>query len=140
VSVTVYVPRDAAAKAMGADVVTAAIAGQAEARGLSVRIVRNGSRGLLWLEPLVEVQTPAGRIAYGPVSLDDVPSLFDAGWLAGAPHPLRLGPTEQIPQLKRQQRLIFARCGLDAPLAPVPWRGLKAALEMIAVLNNARKS
>jgi len=129
-SVTVYVPRDAAAKAMGADVVTAAIAGQADSRGLSVNIVRNGSRGLLWLEPLVEVQTPAGRIAYGPVSLDDVPSLFDAGWFAGAPHPLRLGPTEEIPQLKRQQRLIFARCGLDAPLAPVPWRGLKAALEM----------
>ena len=129
-SVTVYVPRDAAAKAMGADVVTAAIAGQADSRGLSVNIVRNGSRGLLWLEPLVEVQTPAGRIAYGPVSLDDVPSLFEAGWLSGATHPLRLGPTEEIPQLKRQQRLIFARCGLDAPLAPVPWRGLKAALEM----------
>jgi formate dehydrogenase iron-sulfur subunit len=129
-SVTVYVPRDAAAKAMGADVVTAAIAGQADSRGLSVNIVRNGSRGLLWLEPLVEVQTPAGRIAYGPVSLDDVPSLFDAGWLAGAAHPLRLGPTEEIPQLKRQRRLSFARCGLDAPLAPVPWLGLRAALEL----------
>ena len=84
-SVTVYVPLDAAAKAMGADVVTAAIAGQADSRGLSVNIVRNGSRGLLWLEPLVEVQTPAGRIAYGPVSLDDVPSLFDAGWLDAEP-------------------------------------------------------
>ena len=129
-SVTVYVPRDAAAKAMGADVVTAAIAGQAEARGLSVRIVRNGSRGLLWLEPLVEVQTAAGRIAYGPVSLADVPSLFEAGWLDGAAHPLRLGPTEEIPQLKRQRRLTFRRCGLDAPLAPVPWLGLETALEM----------
>jgi formate dehydrogenase iron-sulfur subunit len=129
-SVTVYVPRDAAAKAMGADIVTAAIAGQADARGLPLNIVRNGSRGLLWLEPLVEVQTPAGRIAYGPVSLGDVPALFDAGWLEGGAHPLCLGPTEEIPQLQRQQRLIFARCGLDAPLAPVPWRGLKAALEM----------
>ena len=129
-SVTVYVPRDAAAKAMGADLVTAAIAGQADARGLPVGIVRNGSRGLLWLEPLVEVQTPAGRIAYGPVGLDDVASLFDAGWLEGAAHPLRLGPTEEMPQLRRQQRRVFDRCGLDAPLAPVPWLGLKAALEM----------
>jgi formate dehydrogenase iron-sulfur subunit len=127
-SVTVYVPRDAAAIAMDADVVAAAIAGQAGARGLPVTVVRNGSRGLTWLEPMVEVQTPAGRVAYGPVTPDDVRTLFDAGWLEGGAHPLRLGPTEEMPAFKRQQRLTFARCGLDDPIAPVPWTGLKNAL------------
>jgi formate dehydrogenase iron-sulfur subunit len=127
-SVTVYVPRDAAAIAMDADVVAAAIAGQAGARGLPVTVVRNGSRGLTWLEPMIEVQTPAGRVAYGPVTPDDVRTLFDADWLEGGAHPLRLGPTEEIPAFKRQQRLTFARCGLDDPIAPVPWTGLKNAL------------
>src|SRR5574341_1560426 len=129
-SVTIYVPRDVAALAMDADVVAAAIAGQAASRGLAVNIVRNGSRGLHWLEPMVEVQTPAGRIAYGPVGVGAVRSLFDAGWLEGGAHPLRLGLTEEIQQFKRQQRLTFARCGLGDPLAPVPWTGLKTAFEM----------
>ena len=128
-SVTVYVPRDASALAMDADVVAAAIAGQAGARGLSVKLVRNGSRGLTWLEPLVEVQTSAGRIAYGPVTPDDVRTLFDAGWLDGGAHPLRLGPTEEIPAFKRQQRLTFERVGLGDPIAPVPWAGLRKALD-----------
>ena len=79
----VYVPRDAAALAVGADEVAAALQAQCAARGVAVQIVRNGSRGLFWLEPLVEVDTPAGRIAYGPVAVDDVPALFDAGLLHG---------------------------------------------------------
>jgi formate dehydrogenase iron-sulfur subunit len=128
-SVTVYVPRDASALAMDADVVAAAIAGQAGARGLAVKVVRNGSRGLTWLEPLVEVQTASGRIAYGLVTPDDVRTLFDAGFLEGGAHPLRVGPTEEIPAFKRQQRLTFERVGLDDPIAPVPWTGLKNALE-----------
>ncbi|MCB1427116.1 MAG: formate dehydrogenase, partial [Notoacmeibacter sp.] len=77
-TVTVYVPRDAAALALGADAVAAAVATQAKARGADVKIVRNGSRGMVWLEPLVEVETPAGRIAYGPVAAEDVAGLFDA--------------------------------------------------------------
>jgi formate dehydrogenase iron-sulfur subunit len=123
-STTVYVPRDAAALAAGADALAAAIE-----RLPDVKVVRNGSRGLLWLEPLVEVQTPAGRIAYGPVTLDDLPSLVAAGFLQGGAHALRLGAVEEIAQFKRQERLTFARCGLDDPLAPVPWAGLKKALE-----------
>jgi hypothetical protein len=91
------VPRDAAALAVDADAVAQAVAREAQRRGSDVAIVRNGSRGLLWLEPLVEVDTPAGRIAYGPVAAADVPALFDAGWLRGAPHPLRHGPTAEIP-------------------------------------------
>lgn len=124
---TVFVPRDAAALAVGADAVAAAIAVQAKARGQEIELVRNGSRGLLWLEPLVEVQTPAGRVAYGPVSATDVASLFTADFLQGGTHPLALGPTEAIPAFARQQRLTFARCGLGDPLAPVPWAGLQAA-------------
>ncbi|WP_157268718.1 NADH-ubiquinone oxidoreductase-F iron-sulfur binding region domain-containing protein [Azohydromonas aeria] len=125
---TVFVPADAAALAADADLVAAAIAAHARGSGQDVRIVRNGSRGLLWLEPLVEVQTATGRIAYSPVRAEDVGSLFEAGWLQGGAHALRLGAVEDIAQFKRQQRLTFARCGLDDPLADVPWSGLQAAL------------
>ena len=97
-STTVYVPRDAAALAAGADALAAAIERLAD-----VKVVRNGSRGLLWLEPLVEVQTPAGRIAYGPVTLDDLPSLVSAGFLQGNAHALRLGAVEELAQFKRQR-------------------------------------
>jgi len=127
--ITIYVSRDAAALAVGADAVAAALATQARERGVELQVVRNGSRGLLWLEPLVEVQTDARRIAYGPVQAEDVSALLDAGLLEGAAHALCLGPTEEIPEFRRQQRLSFARCGLDDPLAPVSWVGLKKALE-----------
>src|SRR3546814_20293744 len=88
-SITLFVPKDTAAIAVGADAVAQAIAREAASRKLSVNIVRNGSRGLLWLETLVEVDTPAGRVAYGPVEADDVHGLFEAGWLQGKPHALR---------------------------------------------------
>jgi formate dehydrogenase iron-sulfur subunit len=129
-TIKIYVSRDAAALAVGSDAVAAAIAAQACVRAADVQIERNGSRGLLWLEPLVEVESDAGRIAYGPVSAEDVPVLFDAGFLQGGAHALRLGPTEEIAEFRRQQRLTFARCGRGDPLAPVPWAGLKAALSI----------
>src|SRR3546814_1065439 len=93
--------------AVGAGAVGQAIAWEAASRKLSVNVVRNGSRGLLWLETLVEVDTPAGRVAYGPVEADDVPGLFEAGWLQGKPHALAHGLTEEIPYLKKQERLTF---------------------------------
>ena len=82
----VFVPIDAAALALGADEVAAAVQETAEARGIAVEIVRNGSRGMFWLEPMVEVETPQGRIAYGPIEASDVPGLFDAGFVEGGPH------------------------------------------------------
>src|SRR5258706_13673014 len=85
--------------------------------GNDVRIVRNGSRGMFWLEPLVEVATASGRIAYGPVAASDVAGLFEAGFTEGGAHPLRLGPTEEIPYLKNQERLTFARVGITDPLS-----------------------
>ena len=135
---TIFVPRDAAALSVGADAVAAAIRAEASKRGVPVRIVRNGSRGMLWLEPLVEVETSEGRVAYGPVSADDVPGLFDAGFLDGADHPLCHGPTEAIPYFAKQERLTFARCGIIDPLSVEDYRlhggfrGLERALAMTA--------
>jgi formate dehydrogenase iron-sulfur subunit len=133
---TVWVPRDASARSVGADEVADAIAAHAAAIGVEVRIVRNGSRGMLWLEPLVEVATDARRIAYGPVGVDDVASLFAAGFLAGGEHPLKHGATESIPYFAKQQRLTFARVGLIDPVSVAEYeahgglRGLRAALAL----------
>ncbi|MBV8501471.1 MAG: formate dehydrogenase [Paucibacter sp.] len=116
-SATVYIPCDSAARAVGADAVARVLSSEAARRGLDVQIIRNGSRGLMWLEPLVEVATPQGRIAYGPVESGDVATLLDAGLLQGGEHALKLGPTEEIPYLKKQQRLTFARMGVTDPLS-----------------------
>ena len=135
-SITCYVPCDSAALAVGADAVAAQIAAMAIQRGLDVQIIRNGSRGLMWLEPLVEVATPQGRVAYGPVAVDDVASLFDAGFLQGGAHALNLGVTDEIPYLKKQQRLTFARMGVTDPLslpdyvAHEGYAGLRKALSL----------
>lgn len=137
-SITVYVPRDSTALALGAHDVAAAIATEAQQRGIELRIVRNGSRGLFWLEPMVEVATEAGRVAYGPVGVDDVPALFDAGFMRGGVHPLALGLTDDMPYLKNQERLTFARVGITDPLslddylAHEGYAGLRAGLRMTA--------
>jgi formate dehydrogenase iron-sulfur subunit len=113
----IFVPGDAAAVAVGADAVAQAIWDAARQRGVAVDIVRNGSRGMFWLEPMVEVETQAGRIAYGPVDRADIPGLFEAGFLEGGAHSLRIGRPEEHPFLKRQTRLAFARCGITDPLS-----------------------
>jgi formate dehydrogenase iron-sulfur subunit len=133
---TVYVPRETTANALGAERVARAIAAEAAKRGERVTLVRNGSRGMCFLEPLVEVATPHGRVAYGPVGPEDVAGLFDAGFLAGGTHRLAHGPTEAISYLARQERLTFARAGivdplsLDDYLAHDGYRGLRNALAM----------
>ena len=96
---------------------------EAQRRGLAIDLVRNGSRGLFWLEPMVEVETPAGRVAYGPVAAGDVLGLFEAGFLEGGAHGLAHGPTEEIAYLKQQERLTFARCGITDPLSLEDYRG-----------------
>jgi formate dehydrogenase iron-sulfur subunit len=132
----VYVPRDAGALSMGAEAVARDIAAEAVLRGAQVEIVRNGSRGLYWLEPFVEVETSAGRVAYGPVGQDDVAGLFQADFLNGRSHRLFLGKPEEIPYLARQERLTFARVGITDPVsvedyeAHDGYRGLRRALEM----------
>jgi formate dehydrogenase iron-sulfur subunit len=135
-SVTLFVPCDSAALAAGADEVVDALHKEATARGVAIDVQRNSSRGMFWLEPLVEVVTPQGRMAYGPVAFEDVPSLFDADFLTGGKHALGLGLTDAIPYLAKQQRLTFARMGLTRPLslddyaAHGGWAGLKNAVAM----------
>ncbi|MGF7162796.1 formate dehydrogenase iron-sulfur subunit [Rhodoligotrophos appendicifer] len=136
-TVKIYVPQDSGALALGAEQVAGAIKQELAARGVDAILVRNGSRGLYWLEPMLEVETPTGRVAYGPVTAKDVPSLFQAGLLNGGPHPLSLGDPQEIPFLAKQTRLTFARCGVIDPLsieayeAHGGWRGLKAAIGMV---------
>ena len=135
-SITVYVPRDSTAIALGAHAVAAAIEAEAAKRQITIKLVRNGSRGIFWLEPLVEVATAAGRIAYGPVMPEDVASLFDADFLHGGAHALAQGLTEEIPFLKNQERLTFARVGITDPvslddyLAHEGFAGLRNALTL----------
>ncbi len=132
-SVKVYIPCDAAALSMGADDVAQAIAQQG---GHDVQIIRNGSRGMLYLEPLVEIETVKGRMAYGPVGVDDVEDLFAADFLNGGDHVLGHGLTEQIPYFANQDRLTFARVGVIDPLNLKEYErhgglsGLKKALKM----------
>jgi formate dehydrogenase iron-sulfur subunit len=133
---TVYIPKDSAALAVGADAVATQLAAECKARGLNVTIVRNGSRGLLWLETLLEVTTPAGRVAYGPVEASDIAALLDAGMLEGKAHALCHGLTDAMPYLAKQQRLTFARMGITDPLSLDDyathggWAGLKRALTL----------
>jgi len=132
----VYLPRDAGALAVGADEVAAALVAAAKRRSVPLDIVRTGSRGLYWLEPMLEVATPAARIAYGPVTARDADALLDAIVAGAGPHPLRLGPPDEFPFLKRQTRLTFARCGIVDPLSIDDYRahgglrGLEAALKL----------
>ena len=133
---TVFVPCDSASIAAGANEVADALQQQALARGIDIDVQRNSSYGLFWLEPLVEVVTAKGRMAYGPVTADDVASLFDAGFLNGATHALSQGLTQEIPYLAKQQRLTFARMGITRPLslddyaAHGGWVGLKNTVSM----------
>ncbi|MBK7947924.1 MAG: NAD(P)H-dependent oxidoreductase subunit E [Deltaproteobacteria bacterium] len=113
----VFVAGDSAARAVGADEVAEAIAAWARGHDTPVEIHRTSSRGAFWLEPLVEVETPAGRVGYGPVSLEALPALMAAGLLEGGAHPLALGPVEQLAYLAKQDRRLFARAGRTAPLS-----------------------
>jgi formate dehydrogenase iron-sulfur subunit len=135
-SVRIYVPSDSAALSVGAEEVARAVAQEAHRRGVDIAMVRNGSRGLFWLEPLVEVETEQGRVGYGPIDASEVASLFAAGFIKGAPHPKALGQIEDIPYLANQQRMVFARCGVADPLSLDDYRrhgglgGLSRALEI----------
>jgi formate dehydrogenase iron-sulfur subunit len=135
-SVRIYIPRDAAALALGADKVADAVARQIADRRIDAVIVRNGSRGMHWLEPLVEVEVAGERIGYGPVKTSDVASLFDAGMISGGDHRLCLGAVEKIAFLKQQTRLTFSRCGVIDPLSLADYEahgglcGLRLAVTM----------
>jgi len=132
-SVKIYIPRDSAALSVGAYDIAEGIKAQG---GDDVQIIATGSRGMLWLEPLVEVETPKGRVAYGPVQPEDVKSLFEAGFLSGGDHKLSHGLTESIPYFAKQDRLTFARVGVIDRLSLEDYeahgglKGLRKALSM----------
>jgi formate dehydrogenase iron-sulfur subunit len=114
---TLYIPRETTALAKGADRIAQLAQAEAQQRQVDLKIVRNGSRGLSWLEPLIEVDTESGRIAYGSVTAESVKELFDTDFLSGnAIHETHLGLTEDIPYLKNQQRLTFSRAGIIDPV------------------------
>ena len=144
----IFVPGDAGALAVGADAVADAIRAAAAERGLPVEIVRNGSRGATFLEPLVELATPSGRIGFGPVAAEDVPALVAAGLFEGRGERLRLGPADDIPFLRSQTRFTFARCGIVDPASLADyaahggWQGLEAAAAMApaAIVDRVAKS
>lgn len=147
-AIRIFVPIDAAALSVGAEAVANAIAKEVQTRGITVEIVRNGSRGMLWLEPMVEVETPEGRIAYGPVTPKDVAALFEAGFHKGDAHALRLGLVDELDWLKRQQRLTFERVGVTDPLSLADYRvydglkGLEKALSLMGaeIVEEVRES
>lgn len=130
----VWLPRDAAALALGADEVADALLHAAQARGIDLTLVRNGSRGMIWLEPLLEIETPEGRIGFGPVTPADIAAILDAP----NSHPKALGLVEALPWMARQTRLTFARCGVIDPLSLAEYEahgglsGLRRALGMDA--------
>jgi formate dehydrogenase iron-sulfur subunit len=134
--VIVYVPSDSAATSVGANDVADALVRAAESTGHRIEVIRNGTRGMLWLEPLVEVVTPQGRVGYGPVGADDVDDLIAGGMLEGAEHPLRVGVVDELPWLTSQNRFTFARVGVTDPLSPEDYvqhgglAGLRRALQM----------
>ena len=144
----IYVPGDTTACALGADVVAELIAAGADGRGIAIELVRNGSRGAFWLEPLVEVETESGRFAFGPVQPQDVPGLFESGFPGEADHPLSLGPVNGIDWLASQQRLTFARAGWIDPVSLDDYRsaggykGLEKALQMSsqAIVDEIKES
>ena len=116
-SARIYVPRETAAISVGADDVALAIARQAKETGASIELIRNGSWGATWLEPLVEVVVDDKRIAYGNVEPADIAGMFEAGLLTGGEHARRIGPVDEIPYLIKQDRWTFWRCGLINPLS-----------------------
>lgn len=136
--IKVFVPKDTTACALGADEVAESIVAGAVGRGIEIDLVRNGSRGAFWLEPLVEIETDSGRMAFGPVTQADVPGLFEAGFPGPADHLLALGPVDSIDWLASQQRLTFYRAGWIDPVSLDDYRsmggykGLQRALDMSA--------
>ncbi|MER9433927.1 NADH-quinone oxidoreductase subunit NuoF [Mesorhizobium sp. M0618] len=136
----IYIPGDSGALALGAEKVAKAIAGELAERGIEAKIVRNGSRGAYFLEPMVEVATANGRIAYGPVKPSDVKSLFDSGFLTGGHHKRWLGTPDKIPFLAKQTRLTFARCGVTDPLSLESYKkhgGLNGLTNALALTSAA---
>jgi formate dehydrogenase iron-sulfur subunit len=135
-------PKDAAALALGADRVADALRQSAAKNGIDLQLTRTGSRGLFWLEPMLEIETDEGWRAFGPLAPEDADAIF------GGTSAKALDNIDDHPWLKRQTRLIFARCGQIDPASLEDYRkarglaGLKRAIEIgpAAILEEITKS
>ncbi len=134
-SCKIFIPRDSSAIALGSDDVFDSIENKIKNLNLDIKIIRNGSRGIYWLEPLVEVEINGERFAYGPVSVEDIDSLFNAHFFKGGIHRLYLGKTEEIPFLKNQERLTFSRIGITDPLSLSDYESHEGFIGLRKVLN-----
>lgn len=117
-NIIVYIPQDTLSIALGADELAQQVEKWASKHKAEIQIVRNGSRGLYWLEPLLEIDSGDGvRLAYGPMDQEALAQLLETtDWHLGASnHPLYLGDIEKHPYLANQERLSFARIGLYDP-------------------------
>ena len=114
----IFVSLDTTARSKGSDKVASQVEKILGSKpDLAATLVRNGSRGMFWLEPLLEINTAKGRVAYGPVKPEDVNDIINQQCFDGAvEHPLCLGFTEELPWFKSQQRLTFARVGIIDPI------------------------
>ena len=122
---TLAIPLDSVAVALGADDLADAVSHEATKYGLDVTIVRTGSRGMHWLEPLLEIERGGQRFGYGPVELTDIPLLMAAlasSPDAAPPHPKFIGAVLSHPFMARQTRLTFARCGVIDPVDVAGYR------------------
>ena len=116
--IKLFVPRDTTACSLGADEVARLLEQYFDQKEMQIEIIRNGSRGLYWLEPMIEVDSEKGRIAYGPIKPQDVEDFIaQSCWEINSSHPFYLGPTEEIPYLKKQERITFSRVGKTDPLS-----------------------
>jgi len=136
--IKVFVPLDSAALSMGADEVAIAIVQSAASQGVDITLIRTGSRGMLWLEPLVEVETSSGRVGFANISAESVPELIKSGALETGSHKSSIGLVEEHDFFKNQNRVTFARVGVIDPLSISDYEnhgglvGLRKALEMSA--------
>jgi formate dehydrogenase iron-sulfur subunit len=132
----IFVPNDTGARSIGADEVADAIAARIAELGTDAVVVRNGSRGAYWLEPLIEIDTPEGRVGFANIRPEQVATLFTADGLPTAAHQLSVGLIAQIPWFRDQQRITFARAGVIDPLSLREYRahrgmvGLERAIAM----------
>lgn len=135
-STRIHVPNDTGARSLGADAVADGIARQALARRIPVTVVRTGSRGACWMEPLVEIESASGRLGFANIRPEEVPSLFASGALPGPLHPSCIGVVDQHPWFASQHRLTFARAGRIDPLSLTEYadlgglKGLERALSL----------
>lgn len=135
-TIQVFIPKDTTACALGADQLSHELAALADSQGVDLLITRNGSRGAFWLEPLVEVESEAGRVGFANIKSEQLPSLLACMQNDLTEHPACVGLIDALPWFAQQQRLTFSRAGVIDPVSVEHYRafggfaGLQKALSL----------